>query len=150
LERLLELWGKNEQEKIHELVKYYCIPSEEMSQRLLKELIDDLIIDIYEKKSCNRDIDYILLTERGYEVTHISQIYFSTMELLLTPKHTAEKNYLHYRYLIEERDRSLKMTMRQSIKQNFVEKIVYKQIDEEKVNYQEDPHEYNEYRKEIV
>lgn len=91
----------NETNKIQSLVKYYCIPSEETSRKILKELIEDLVIDIYEKKSCNRDINYVLLTENGQEVVHISQIYFSTQELLLTPTETLEKNYLHYRYLID-------------------------------------------------
>ena len=71
----------------------------------------------------------MLLTENGQEIVHISQIYFSTQELLLTPKQTLEKNYLHYRYLIDEHDRSLKMNMKQSIKHNFVEKIVFREID---------------------
>lgn len=62
LDKLIDLWGMNETSQIQSLVKYYCIPSEDTSRKILKELIEDLVIDIYEKKSCNRDINYVLLT----------------------------------------------------------------------------------------
>ncbi len=41
--------------------------------------------------------------------------------------------------MLYEHDKSLKMTIKESIKHNFVEKIVNNQIDELKINYQEDP-----------
>lgn len=129
----------NQTFKIHEFVKFYCIPSQEDSKKILEELLDDLVIEIYEKKSCRRDIQYVLLTEQGKEIHHISEIYFSTQELLLVSKEFQARHYLRYREMIEERDRSLKMTLPQSIKHNFVEKIVNQQIDNNKINYQEDP-----------
>ena len=42
------------------------------------------------------------------------------------------------------------MTMRQSLKHNFVEKIANKKVDELKGNYQDHPASFNEYRKELL
>jgi hypothetical protein len=46
----------------------------------------------------------------------------------MAPKETANMDYEKYRYLLEQRDKSLKMTMRQSIKHHFVERIVASRI----------------------
>ena len=53
---------------------------------MFDDLINDLTIEVYEKKSCRRDIAYVLLREDGSQITHISEIYFSTLTLLIAQK----------------------------------------------------------------
>lgn len=71
-----------------------------MSDQILQELLDNLVVELYEKQSCNKDVEYVLLTTKGQEITHISQIYFSTQELLISPLQMANRNYLNYSTLI--------------------------------------------------
>lgn len=58
--------------KIHELVKFYSVAPLQASQSILKELIEDLVIEIFEAKSCNRDIEYCILAVTGQQITHIN------------------------------------------------------------------------------
>lgn len=44
----------------------------------------------------------------------------------------------------------MRMTFKQSVKNDFINKIVHNQVDEKLVNYTERPKEMNMYRKEVV
>lgn len=68
----------------------------------------------------------------------------------MAPKETANMDYEKYRYLLEQRDKSLKMTMRQSIKHHFVERIVASRIQNKLINYHPNPHQYTSYRRQAV
>ena len=77
-------------------------------------------------------MDYVLMTSQGHEITHISQIYFSTQELLISPLQMANRNYFAYSTLIRERDRAQQVTLRENIIQHFEETVP---LDREEVNY---------------
>lgn len=94
-----------------------------MSAQILEELLDNLVVELYEKQSCNKDVDYVLLTTEGHEITHISQIYFSTQELLISPLQMANRNYYTYTTLIRERDRAQQVTLRENIIQHFEQMV---------------------------
>jgi hypothetical protein len=89
-QELLELIGELEMsgqdDLAREVVQKYCLPPASASEDMLQQLLEDLRIEIYEKKSCNRDIDYALLDHRCQPVAHIAQLYFSTRILLITPQ----------------------------------------------------------------
>ena len=63
LDAISDLEANENFEKVELLVRYYCVPGDEESQDILSTLMEDLVIDLYEKKGCRRDIDYCLMTE---------------------------------------------------------------------------------------
>jgi hypothetical protein len=52
--------------------------------------------------------------------------------------------------VLEDHDKQMRMTFKQSVKNNFMHKIVNNQIEENLINYTERPKEMNMYRKEVV
>jgi hypothetical protein len=47
--------------KIQEIVKYYFIPTAENNRIILNNLLSGIVIELYEKKNCPKDIEYCLL-----------------------------------------------------------------------------------------
>lgn len=131
LELIGELEASGQEELARQVVQKYCLPPASASADMLQRLLEDLRIEIYEKKSCNRDIDYALLDHHCRPITHIAHLYFSTRILLITPRDTLLRTVSNYQMLLEEHDKSLRLTFRDGLKHHFVEKVVRQMIDEQ-------------------
>lgn len=53
--------------------------------------------------------------------------------------HSTAKSYESYKCILEEHEKSMRMSFKESIKHNFVEKVVSNKIEDGLVNYQERP-----------
>lgn len=42
--------------KIQEIVKYYCIPTAETNRIMLNDLMQAIVMELYEKKNCPKNI----------------------------------------------------------------------------------------------
>lgn len=68
----------------------------------------------------------------------------------MVPSELAQPSFEAYQRVLEEHDRQQRMTFKQSIRHNFISKIVKQQIDSSLVNYHPQPKEHHTQRKEIV